>query len=71
MLGTLIDLAPDNDSHFIKFQSSLIFSYKGQGGNFTNCYKGIIGNYPLIFTEFGVNEDGYFPNGYRLSMTKF
>jgi hypothetical protein len=28
-------------------------------------YAGILGKYPLIFTEFGVNQSNYFPNGYQ------
>lgn len=37
--------------------------YNGKS-NFADNFKGIIGLYPLIFTEFGVNDSDYFPNGY-------
>jgi hypothetical protein len=40
-------------------------SYTGPGGPFANNFKGIIGKFPLIFTEFGVNSAPYFPNGYQ------
>ena len=36
-----------------------------QKNNFDQNFQGIIGNYPLIFTEFGVNQGNYFPNGYQ------
>lgn len=39
--------------------------YTGPGGSFSNNFKGVIGKYPLIFTEFGVNDSRYFPNGYE------
>lgn len=39
--------------------------YTGQGGSFANSYKGVLGIYPLIFTEFGVNTSQYFPTGYE------
>lgn len=39
--------------------------YTGPGGTFQQNYQGIIGNFPLIFTEFGVNEASYFPTGYE------
>ena len=38
--------------------------YTGQGGTFAQCYQGIIGNFPLIMTEFGTNSASYYPNGY-------
>lgn len=38
--------------------------YQGEGGPFQQNYQGIIGNYPLIFTEFGANSASYYPNGY-------
>lgn len=40
-------------------------NYGGQGGSFDNNFKGIMGKYPLIFTEFGVNQSSYFPTGYQ------
>lgn len=40
-------------------------SYTGQGGSFANDFKGVLGKYPLIFTEFGVNQSSYFPSGYQ------
>ncbi len=40
-------------------------SYTGQGGSFDNNFKGVLGTYPLMFTEFGVNDPSYFPNGYQ------
>lgn len=39
--------------------------YTGEGGTFDQNYQGIIGNFPLIFTEFGVNQASYFPTGYQ------
>lgn len=39
--------------------------YTGPGGSFSNNFKGVLGKYPLIFTEFGVNQGQYFPNGYQ------
>jgi len=33
--------------------------------NFEQNFAGINGHYPLIFTEFGVNDGKYFPNGYQ------
>lgn len=39
--------------------------YAGPGGTFAQNYQGIIGNFPLIFTEFGVNQASYFPTGYE------
>lgn len=38
--------------------------YTGPGGSFDNNFKGVLGKYPLIFTEFGVNSGSYFPSGY-------
>jgi len=38
--------------------------YAGEGGTFSQNYQGILGNFPLIFTEFGVNQASYFPTGY-------
>lgn len=38
--------------------------YTGEGGTFQQNYQGILGNYPLIFTEFGCNSGSYYPNGY-------
>lgn len=40
-------------------------NYNGMGGSFENNFQGIKGKYPLIFTEFGVNEARYFPSGYQ------
>ena len=39
--------------------------WTGPGGSFANNFKGIINDYPLIFTELGVNQSSYFPNGYK------
>ncbi len=40
--------------------------YTGPGGTFDQNYQGIfLGNFPLIFTEFGVNQASYFPTGYE------
>ncbi len=39
--------------------------YTGPGGSFDNCYKGVLPNYPLIFTEFGGNQANEYPNGYQ------
>ena len=38
--------------------------YTGPGRDFDYNFQGIIGSYPLIFTEFGVNDAAYFPQGY-------
>jgi len=38
--------------------------YQGEGGTFQQDYQGILGNYPLIFTEFGTNGASYYPTGY-------
>lgn len=40
-------------------------NYTGPGGSFDNNFQGVKGKYPLIFTEFGVNEGRYFPSGYQ------
>lgn len=39
--------------------------WKGAGGSLQNNFSGILNKYPIIFTEFGVNEASYFPNGYQ------
>lgn len=42
--------------------------HTGPGGSFAQNFKGVLGKYPLIFTEFGVNDASYFvqPNpGYE------
>ncbi len=39
--------------------------YRGAGGTFENDFAGILGKYPIIFTEFGVNDSSYFPTGYQ------
>lgn len=39
--------------------------YQGEGGTFQQNYQGILGNFPLIFTEFGTNSSSYYPNGYQ------
>lgn len=39
--------------------------YQGEGGTFQQNYQGILGNFPLIFTEFGTNSASYFPTGYE------
>lgn len=39
--------------------------YTGEGGTFQQNYQGIIGNFPLIFTEFGCNSASYYPTGYN------
>ncbi|MFA6916139.1 MAG: cellulase family glycosylhydrolase [Parachlamydiales bacterium] len=39
--------------------------YTGEGGTFQQNYQGVLGNYPLIFTEFGCNSGSYYPNGYN------
>lgn len=33
--------------------------------NFDDNFKGVLGKFPLIFTEFGVNESAYFPTDYQ------
>ncbi len=33
--------------------------------SFDQNFAGVLGQYPLIFTEFGVNQSSYFPNGYQ------
>lgn len=39
--------------------------WAGLGGSFDNNFKGVLDKYPLIFTEFGVNDQPqYFPTGY-------
>ncbi len=40
--------------------------YTGAGGSFDNCFKGILGNFPLIFTEFGANQSSEYPNGWQV-----
>ena len=40
-------------------------NYQGQGGSFDNCYKGVLNNFPLIFTEFGGNQASEYPNGWQ------
>lgn len=40
-------------------------NYMGSGGSFAQNFAGVINRYPLIFTEFGVNESSYFPTGYQ------
>jgi hypothetical protein len=39
--------------------------YNGAGGSFNHNFQGVINKYPLIFTEFGVNEAHYFPTDYK------
>ena len=39
--------------------------YTGEGGTFDNNFTGILGKHPIIFTEFGVNSDSYFPTAYK------
>lgn len=39
--------------------------YQGEGGPFQQNYQGILGNFPLIFTEFGCNGSSYYPSGYN------
>jgi len=39
--------------------------YTGQGGTFQQNYAGILGNFPLIFTEFGADSASYYPSGYQ------
>ncbi len=38
--------------------------WQGPGGSFEGNFAGIINKYPIIFTEFGVNQENYFPNRY-------
>lgn len=40
-------------------------TYTGPGGSFANDFQNILGQYPIIFTEFGVNTSNYFPTGYQ------
>lgn len=40
-------------------------NYKGPGGSLANNFKGILGKYPIIMTEFGVNQSSYYPNNYQ------
>lgn len=40
-------------------------NWTGPGGSFANNFAGVIHTYPLIFTEFGVNQSSYFPTGYE------
>ncbi len=39
--------------------------YQGPGKDFANNFSGVLGKFPLIFTEFGVNQSNYFPTGYQ------
>ena len=39
--------------------------WTGPGGSFANNFAYVLGKFPLIFTEFGVNQDSYFPTGYQ------
>jgi len=39
-------------------------NYTGPGGTFQQNYQGIIGNFPLMFTEFGANSPSYYPTGF-------
>ncbi|MDP1880620.1 MAG: cellulase family glycosylhydrolase [Parachlamydiaceae bacterium] len=38
--------------------------YTGPGGTFDQNYQGIIGNFPLIFTEFGTHTAPFYPVNY-------
>ncbi|MFZ4115477.1 MAG: glycoside hydrolase family 5 protein [Chthoniobacterales bacterium] len=39
--------------------------YTGAGGTFAHDFAGILGKHPIVFTEFGVNDNSYFPAGYQ------
>ena len=39
--------------------------YTGAGGTFATDFAGILGKYPIIFTEFGITNNSYFPTAYQ------
>lgn len=39
--------------------------YTGPGGSFANNFKNLLGQYPLIFTEFGDNNSAHYPSNYK------
>lgn len=69
------DLSFVNDSFGVKGDNIVYGSHPynekgsagwtGPGGSFEANFTGIINSYPIIFTEFGVNEASYFPNKYK------
>lgn len=63
------DISFVNDAFGVKGYNIVYGSHpyneKGANGGFDKNFKGVLGKYPLIFTEFGVNQSEYFPDGYK------
>ena len=54
-----------NDAFQVKGYNIVYGAHPYNRTTFDNNFEYVLGRYPLIFTEFGVNQDFYFPNAYR------
>jgi hypothetical protein len=54
-----------NDDFKINGYNIVYGSHPYNRTTFDNNFQGVLGKYPLIFTEFGINQNSYFPNGYQ------
>ena len=59
------DLSFVNDQFKIDGYNIVYGSHPYNRTSLDQNFIGVLGHYPLIFTEFGVNKDSYFPNGYQ------
>jgi len=59
------DLSFVNETFKVSGHNIVYGSHPYGRTQFGNNFQGTLGKYPLIFTEFGVNQSSYFPNGYQ------
>ncbi|EKD45549.1 MAG: Endo-beta-1,4-glucanase [uncultured bacterium] len=59
------DLSFVNDHFKINGYNIVYGSHPYNRISFDQNFQEVLGKYPLVFTEFGVNEGSYFPNGYQ------
>jgi len=59
------DLSFVNDQFRVRGDNIMYGSHPYNRTHFEQNFSGVLGRYPLIFTEFGVNQEQYFPNGYQ------
>lgn len=65
-LGWGYDLSFINENFKIKGYNIVYGSHPYNRTDLTQNFTTILGKYPIIFTEFGVNQSDYFPNGYQI-----
>jgi hypothetical protein len=62
------DLSFVDERGFLVKGTNIVYGshpYNEKMKNFTQNFQGVLHKYPLILTEFGVNQECYFPEGYE------